>query len=66
MAYQAAWLSDLNTEDIHFVKKFMLASGSLKEVAEAYRVSYPTVRLRLARPYPAASVFYGGRCVYGV
>ena len=30
-----------------FIKKFVLASGSLKEVAKEYGVSYPTVRLRL-------------------
>ena len=32
-----------------FIKKFVLASGSLKEVAALYGVSYPTVRLRLDR-----------------
>ena len=32
-----------------FIKKFILASGSLKEVAALYGVSYPTVRLRLDR-----------------
>ena len=30
-------------------KRFLLASGSLKEVAAQYGVSYPTVRLRLDR-----------------
>lgn len=49
MAYEAAWLSDLDAEDINFIKKFILASGSLKEIAEIYGVSYPTVRLRLDR-----------------
>lgn len=49
MAYEATWLSDLDTEDINFIKKFILASGSLKEVANVYQVSYPTVRLRLDR-----------------
>ena len=39
----------MDTEDINFIKKFILASGSLKEIAQAYRVSYPTVRLRLDR-----------------
>ena len=29
------------------MRRFMLASGSLKEVAHQYGVSYPTVRLRL-------------------
>ena len=49
MAYESTWLSDLDTEDINFIKKFILASGSLKEIAQAYQVSYPTVRLRLDR-----------------
>ena len=33
----------------HLCQKFLLASGSLKEVASLYGVSYPTVRLRLDR-----------------
>lgn len=41
------WLADLEDEDISFIKKFVLASGSLKEVARVYEVTYPTVRLRL-------------------
>ena len=32
-----------------FIKKFILASGSLKEMAAQYGVTYPTVRLRLDR-----------------
>lgn len=43
------WIADLDDEDINFIKKFLLASGSLKEVAAAYGVTYPTVRLRLDR-----------------
>lgn len=43
------WLSDLSDEDLAFIKKFILSSGSLKEVASLYGVSYPTVRLRLDR-----------------
>ena len=49
MAYEQNWLSELDTQDINFIKKFILASGSLKEVAKLYDVSYPTVRLRLDR-----------------
>ncbi len=49
MAFESTWLSELDTEDINFIKKFILASGSLKEIAEIYQVSYPTVRLRLDR-----------------
>ena len=43
------WAAELEDEDLAFVKKFILASGSLKEVASVYGVSYPTVRLRLDR-----------------
>lgn len=43
------WLSDLDDEDLVFIKRFLLASGSLKEMASMYSVSYPTVRLRLDR-----------------
>lgn len=43
------WLADLEDEDLVFIKKFILASGSLKEMASQYGVTYPTVRLRLDR-----------------
>ena len=43
------WMADLENEDVTFVKKFLLASGSLKEMARQYGVTYPTVRLRLDR-----------------
>lgn len=41
------WLAGLEEEDVTFIKKFVLASGSLKEMARQYQVTYPTVRLRL-------------------
>lgn len=41
------WIATLEDEDITFIKKFLLASGSLKEMARQYGVTYPTVRLRL-------------------
>ena len=41
------WLESLDEEDLAFIKKFILCSGSLKEIANEYGVSYPTVRLRL-------------------
>ena len=41
------WISNLNDEDVAFIKRFLLASGSLKEMAKQYEVTYPTVRLRL-------------------
>ncbi len=43
------WLSDLEEDELIFMKKFVLASGSLKEMAGQYNVTYPTVRLRLDR-----------------
>src|SRR5262245_29967296 len=44
-----AWLSGLDGEDLHFLRRFLLSSGSLKDVAAEYGVSYPTVRTRLDR-----------------
>ncbi len=43
------WMAGLEEEDVAFIKRFLLASGSLKEVASQYGVTYPTVRLRLDR-----------------
>lgn len=43
------WMTGLEEEDVAFIKKFILASGSLKEMAGQYGVTYPTVRLRLDR-----------------
>lgn len=43
------WASNLEDEDVAFIKRFILASGSLKEIAQQYGVTYPTVRLRLDR-----------------
>ena len=43
------WIETLEDEDLAFIKNFVLASGSLKEIAEIYGVTYPTVRLRLDR-----------------
>ena len=43
------WIAGLEEDDMVFIKKFISASGSLKEVAAQYGVTYPTVRLRLDR-----------------
>ena len=43
------WMSNLDEEDLTFIKRFLLSSGSLKEMAKQYGVTYPTVRLRLDR-----------------
>ena len=43
------WMAGLEDEDVIFIRKFLQASGSLKEIARQYEVTYPTVRLRLDR-----------------
>jgi hypothetical protein len=43
------WLAHLEDDDYQFIKRLVLASGSLKELAAEYDVSYPTIRLRLDR-----------------
>ena len=43
------WMTGLEEEDVNFIKRFLLASGSLKAVAAEDGVTYPTVRLRLDR-----------------
>jgi hypothetical protein len=44
---KSSWVASLSEEDLEFVKNFVLKSGSLKDMAEAYGVSYPTMRLKL-------------------
>jgi hypothetical protein len=51
------WTQLLTEEDFAFIKRFILASGSLKEMANAYDISYPTVRLRLDRLIEKIKVF---------
>ena len=43
------WFFNLEDEEQEFIKQFIFASGSLKELARYYGVSYPTVRLRVDR-----------------
>jgi len=43
------WIEGLEDEDIQFIKRFVLSSGSLKDLAGQYGVTYPTIRLRLDR-----------------
>ncbi|WP_214723122.1 DUF2089 family protein [Exiguobacterium sp. s143] len=43
------WVLSLELEEVEFVKKFIVSSGSLKELAKHYDVSYPTVRIRVDR-----------------
>ncbi len=43
------WILSLEQDELSFLRNFVLLSGSLKEIAKLYGVSYPTVRLRLDR-----------------
>lgn len=43
------WMESLENEDFSFIRNFVISSGSLKELAQIYKVTYPTVRLRLDR-----------------
>ena len=56
------WMTGLEEEDAAFIKRFILASGSLKEVAGQYGVTYPTVRLRLDRLIQKNQADRGHRC----
>ena len=40
------WLEVLTDDDLEFIHQFILASGSLKQLAAYYGVSYPTIRNR--------------------
>lgn len=46
---QRRWIDYLSDEDLGFLKRFLLASGTLKDLAAQYGISYPTIRLRLDR-----------------
>lgn len=41
------WIAELEEDELLFIKRFVLTSGSLKEIAKIYEVTYPTVRNRL-------------------
>lgn len=49
MVKQPAWSLALTDEDWQFLKRFLLADGSLKALAQEYGISYPTIRIRLDR-----------------
>lgn len=53
----SCWVDLLDDEELAFIRRFVLASGSLKELATAYGVSYPTLRLRLDRLIQKIEVF---------
>ena len=41
------WVVNLEASDLQLIRRFVLASGSLKQLAAEYEVSYPTIRLRV-------------------
>lgn len=51
------WTDQLDEDELGFVKQFVMASGSLKDLAARYGVSYPTVRLRMDRLIQKIEVF---------
>lgn len=51
----------LDDEDLEFVLKIVLASGSLKELAKQCGVSYPTIRARLDRLISRLQALVEGR-----
>lgn len=53
-------LFSLTEEELDLVLQFVLASGSLKELAQVYQVSYPTIRLRVDRLITRVRQFTGG------
>ncbi|MCA4157586.1 DUF2089 family protein [Priestia megaterium] len=44
-----SWILALDKESLEFIRKFILNSGSLKNMSSLYDVSYPTVRAKLDR-----------------
>ena len=46
-SFSLGTLARLKDEEQRFVVEFVKASGSLKEMAQRFKVSYPTVRNRL-------------------
>ena len=42
-----SWILSLDKESIEFIRKFIINSGSLKNISKIYNVSYPTVRTKL-------------------
>lgn len=54
-------LASLAREDLDLITELVLRSGSLKELADAYGVSYPTIRLRLDRVIERLRAAVNGR-----
>ena len=57
----ASPLTRLGEDDLEFVLRFVLASGSLKDLAREYGVSYPTIRGRLDKLLERLQALVAGR-----
>jgi hypothetical protein len=57
----ASPLTRLGEDDLEFVLRFVLASGSLKDLAQGYGVSYPTIRARLDKLLDRLRALVAGR-----
>jgi hypothetical protein len=55
------WAKGLADEDWQFIKRLLLASGSLKDVAEQYGISYPTIRIKLNRLIEKVQILVDGK-----
>jgi hypothetical protein len=54
-------LRHLSNDDLEFVQRLVLASGSIKDVAAEYGVSYPTIRGRLDKLIDRLRALVAGR-----
>lgn len=43
------WILKLNLDELEFIRKIIVNSGSLKELAKEYNITYPTIRNKLNR-----------------
>ena len=41
------WILKLNLDELEFIRKIIVNSGSLKELAKEYNITYPTIRNKL-------------------
>src|SRR3954452_12328449 len=56
-------LGSLPAEDLDLITELVLRSGSLKDLAEAYGVRYPTIRLRVDRVIERLSAAVKGKSI---
>jgi hypothetical protein len=54
-------LLSLPRDDLDLITELVLRSGSLKDLADAYGVSYPTIRLRLDKVIERLSAIVKGK-----